>query len=401
MSDTPDIRNRITEVRRMRLGDVAQCPFNWKDHPLSQIKAFEGVLKELGWMGVPLAYHSEKVGGLAWADGNMRGKRLPDLEADVGITDLTDEEVKYALLTYDPIAAMAEANREKLGALLQGVQSDQAAVQEMLSELAEREGVVLGGNGGGGGVPDLPQVDKAAELKEKWDTGSGQVWELGEHRLVCGDCMDKVVVEAVMGNEKAQLMVTDPPYNVGIKYADIQDEKAEKEYESFCLSWFRLWQSSSEKQIVTPGYYNLASWCRFFEKPYHIAPWTKTNSMTRGHVSRFVCFEPIFFYGAKWKRERANDVFNFPIGEQRTDSGETLTDLHPCPKPLAMWEDLINNYTDIGDIVADPFGGSGTCIIACEHFDRKCRAVEISPAYVAVTLQRWHDLTGLDPQRID
>lgn len=139
MSDEPGIRNRITEVRKMRLGDVAQCPFNWKYHPESQGKAFDGVVREIGWMGVPLAYHSEKVGGLAWADGNMRGKRLPDHVADVALTDLTDEEVRYALLTYDPIAAMAEANREVLGALLQGVQSDEAAVQEMLSELAERE----------------------------------------------------------------------------------------------------------------------------------------------------------------------------------------------------------------------------------------------------------------------
>jgi hypothetical protein len=142
VSEVLDIRNRITEIRKMRLGDVAQCPFNWKNHPDSQRDAFSGIVREIGWMGIPLAYYSDIVGGLAWADGNMRGKQLPDFVADVAITDLTDEEVKYALATYDPLAAMAETNREVLGALLQEVKSSESAVQKMLSELAERKGII-------------------------------------------------------------------------------------------------------------------------------------------------------------------------------------------------------------------------------------------------------------------
>jgi len=104
--------------------------------------------------------------------------------------------------------------------------------------------------------------------------------------------------------------------------------------------------------------------------------------MTNGKVARWWCWEPILFFGKGWKRTRPNDVFDYPIGEQR-GVGD-----HPCPKPLKMWEDLIGNYCNAGDIVADPFLGSGTTMVAAERLGRRCFGVEISPAYSAVVLER-------------
>lgn len=215
------------------------------------------------------------------------------------------------------------------------------------------------------------------------------------HLIVCGDCTDAEIVQKAMGGEKATLAPVDPPYNVGFGYdgETVDDSKAAEVYEAFSRGWFFLCQDVSEAQIVTPGCYNLASWLRWFDA-YHWAPWTKTNSMTNGKVSRFWCWEPVLFFGAKWKRKRPNDVFDYPISNQ---SGVAN---HPCPKPLPMWEDLITNYSEPGDVIYEAFLGSGTTLIACERLGRHARSVEISPAYVAVALERFYQMTGQEPELI-
>jgi site-specific DNA-methyltransferase (adenine-specific) len=236
------------------------------------------------------------------------------------------------------------------------------------------------------------QMDRAEELREKWGVNSGDLWQLGEHRLICGDCTDRAVVERVMGGERAELAPVDPPYNVGFDYdgKTVDDEKTDEKYERFSRTWFGLCQEVSERQLVTPGCYNLASWLRWFDA-YHWGVWTKTNSMTNGRVSRFWCWEPVLFFGEHWGKSRHDDIFDYPIGQQKEVAN------HPCPKPLEMWVDIIENYSKVGVIIYESFSGSGTTLIACERLGRKCRAVEISPAYCAVAIQRWVDMTGGEP----
>ena len=240
-----------------------------------------------------------------------------------------------------------------------------------------------------------PQIDRAEELREKWGVVAGQLWQLGEHRLICGDCTDAAVVARVMGGERAQLAPVDPPYNVNKSYdgATVDDTKTSESYETFSRGWFGLCQSVSNIQIVTPGCINLTAWARLFDA-YHIAPWTKSNSLTNGKVARWWCWEPIFFFGDKWKRSRSNDIFDYPIGQQKDTAN------HPCPKPLPMWEDLITNYSEPGDVIYEAFSGSGTTLIACERLGRRACAIEISPAYCAVAIQRWVDMTGGTPELV-
>ena len=243
-----------------------------------------------------------------------------------------------------------------------------------------------------------PQIDRAAELQEKWQVQRGQVWSIGSHRLMCGDSTNYDDVSRLMDFKRASLLATDPPYNVGIEYGEsVDDEKRDAEYEAFRRAWFESWRVVSDRQVVTPGYNNLACWILLFGKPYHFAAWTKTNSMTRGHVSRFACYEPVVFYGQGWKRERPNDVFDFPVSAQATSSGESLTQMHPCPKPLGMWVDLLESYTDESDLIADAFAGSGTAMVAAEQTNRICYGMEIEPKYCAVTLERTQAL-GLEPK---
>jgi hypothetical protein len=140
-----DIRDRITNVEKMRLGDIADNPRNPKTHPKRQGEAIRGVVSEVGWAGVPLIYFSERMGKWAYVDGHLRKQEFPELTANVAKTDLTDQEADYLLLTFDPIAAMAEADKEKLDGLLRDIQTGDSAVQEMLSEMAEKAGLYFEG----------------------------------------------------------------------------------------------------------------------------------------------------------------------------------------------------------------------------------------------------------------
>jgi DNA modification methylase len=230
-----------------------------------------------------------------------------------------------------------------------------------------------------------PQTDRAAELLEKWGVKPGDLWQIGEHRLICGDCTDAATVAQVMDGERAELAPVDPPYNVGFEYdgETVDDQKQAEEYEKFTKAWFALCQSVSDRQIVTPGCNNLALWMRWFDA-FHWAPWVKRNTQTHGRVTHFWAWEPVLFFGNKWVRRRQLDIYDFPA--QFNTQKETAN--HPCPKPLAMWEDLLKSHSEEGAIILESFSGSGTTLVACENLGRKCRAIEISPAYVAVALER-------------
>jgi DNA modification methylase len=236
-------------------------------------------------------------------------------------------------------------------------------------------------------VPDAP-AEPVTRL--------GDVWQLGPHRLLCGDATDADAVATLMAGERADLAASDPPYNVGEDYATYADALSDGAYVSFSGAWFAEVQAHSERQIITPGWTNLVVWCRLFE-PYFVAPWTKSNSMTPGKVSRWTCWEPLMFFGGGWKTngQRASDLFDFPIGQQKDTGG------HPCPKPVAFWTDLLENYSQPDATVLDVFGGSGTTLIAAHRTNRVARLMELDPVYCDVICRRFAEHTGIEPELVD
>ena len=269
-----------------------------------------------------------------------------------------------------------------------------------------------------------PQIDKAEELREKWGVESGQLWKLGEHRLICGDCTDKIVVEKVTGGEKADMVFTDPPYNIGYDYWDYFDSKEATEYKNWCSCWFSHLASISPLIIMTIGQWNMKMWFDI-EKPLGIAIWLARNKTSGSKISMFSVWEPILFYGKKINKKKAKfdylETFGLPNDYQLViDVNEAIKFIkdnddvfeinnirqkgvegHSCPKQLSLIEEIINNYSDKENRVLDTFLGSGTTLIACERLGRKCRAVEISPAYCAVAIQRWVDVTNGTPELVN
>lgn len=267
-----------------------------------------------------------------------------------------------------------------------------------------------------------PQIDQATELQKKWQVKTGQLWTLGEHRLLCGDSTKAEDVERVMGGRKAIMCVTSPPYWLG---KDYEKEKTRNEVVAFQQAIVKAMDSGVDRNksriIINTGTYwknridkgkpefglLLDEWIAAFRDfgwvCRHVRIWAKGGGPL--HLSahadlidthwEFIAtfYDAKAVYGGQRKCGQ-------PWAQQGVWSdipGASMQEGHSAPFPVEIPFRNIMLYSDEGDKVYEPFSGSGTTIIACEQLSRKCRAIEIDPKYVAVALQRWADATGKTP----
>jgi DNA modification methylase len=261
------------------------------------------------------------------------------------------------------------------------------------------------GDGAGNGEADAePQIDKAEELREKWDVQPGQLWQLGEHRILCGDSTNAEDVARVMGGEKADCGFSDPPYGISYKSGTWSDKRKNtlKELENDNLQGASLHDFlqgfyKQQKAVTTGDIYICCEWKSYpafyaaltpLDKLTNVIVWDKRFQTQALNTFAFT-HEFILFFGNNGGPYRDTNVWQ---------CDREFSDFHATPKPVKLVAKAIN-HSD-GKIVTDFFSGSGTTIIACEQLGRKCRAVEISPGYVAVAIQRFFDATGKEPKLI-
>jgi DNA modification methylase len=294
-----------------------------------------------------------------------------------------------------------------------------------------------------------PQLDKAEELRNKWDTREGQVWQLGDHLLMCGDSTHDHVVQRLFGQERFDLLATDPPYGVKIKGGEggemtIANDNMD-DMPRILAGAFR--QAVKYADNKTAFYIAAPHGPQFHEFAKAIVEagmvWKQTlvwskNNLVLGR-SDYQQKHEVFFYGNFGKGRRWNGgrkqtsvieeqkqkilflndrEIQISLGEEIfVVQGDNLeiyqtapdvihvekpqkNELHPTMKPLKLMRRMIRNSSDQGDIVYDPFCGSGSTILASENEKRRCFALELLPKYTAVTLQRWQDATGKLPTLI-
>lgn len=154
-----EIRDRIIDFRRVKASELRPNPRNWRSHPESQQNALRGILAEVGYVDALLARPLPD-GSLELVGGHLRAETTPDMEVPVIVTDLSEEEAAKILVTFDPLAAMAETNTDMLKGLLDEIETGNAAVREMLDALAVDAGIK---------VPDFQPVgaDEQSRLDEK------------------------------------------------------------------------------------------------------------------------------------------------------------------------------------------------------------------------------------------
>lgn len=388
------IRDRIKELRRVKASELIPNPKNWRTHPIAQQDALKGILAEVGFAGAVLARELDD-GTLMLIDGHMRAEATTDQEIPVLILDVDEAESDKLLATFDPIAAMAESDPQALDALLRNVDTGSEALQKMLAELADGAGLYQDKEVLEDEVPE-PPVDPI--------TKPGDLWILGDHRVLCGDSTKAEDVGRLMDRSRADLMLTDPPYNVdytgktkdAMKVAN--DSMGDADFRKFlntCLkagfdvmkpgASFYIFHADSEGYNFRGAVKDCAQVVR------QCLVWVK-NTLVMGRQDYHWQHEPCL-YGWKegashgWYSDRKQTTL------LRFDRPSRSED-HPTMKPVALFAYLVGNSTAPQGIAYDPFLGSGTTLIAAEQLGRKCYGMEISPAYCDVIVQRWEKLTG-------
>jgi DNA modification methylase len=393
-------RNRIIATGEESPDQLLANPLNFRRHPKHQQEALRGVLNEVGWVQDVIV--NRTTGHLI--DGHLRVElALRDNAPTVPVkyVDLSAAEEALILATFDPIGALANADRETLAALLEEVSTGEAAVQQMIAEMAEREGIA----GLGGGTEGLTDADEVPEPPEEPVSCPGDLWVLGKHRVLCGDSTDGIGVRRLLDGAVPDLTVTDPPY--GVEYdANWRNEAAEKGLiahadrrvgvvanddridwsEAFSLvpsSVIYCWHadrhaSTVQRSLEDSGY----------EVRSQII-WAKSRfAISRGHYH--------WQHEACWYAVRKGATAHWVGDRSQTTLWEIALDAnvdggHSTQKPVECMERPIRNHE--GDVY-DPFLGSGTTLIAAERQGRRCYGVELNPAYVDVIVRRWEAFTG-------
>lgn len=403
----------------MRVGDIQSHPMNPKIHPEGQLAPLRGLLETVGKLDDLKAYRSERAGGaLVFFDGHGRQELDPDAEWDVDIYDLTDEEADLAVATFDPIGWQAEQSRLKLDELLREVSTGNAALMELIAKEAAA-GIIpgMGSKAPGAGGDDFDTTPEETQTRVRY----GDLWQCGEHRVLCGDSTNAEDVARIIADFQPFMMVTDPPYGVDY-HPEWRDESVDGElwksgkrmtgkvtnddrcdwsdaWKLFPGSVVYCWHADRHASEVQRSLENAD-----FQMRSQII-WVKQHfALSRGdyHWQHEPCWYAVRKGKASnWGGDRTQstrwDIASLnPMGG--VDEGKSG---HGTQKPIECMLRPIRNHGQPGDVIYDPFIGSGTTLIAAERTSRKCLGVEIEPVYCEMALRRWEAETGKQAQLLE
>ncbi len=379
---------------------------NSRTHSDAQVAQIAASIREFGWTN-PVLVDGEN--GIIAGHGRVLAARKLGFEQVpvIELAHLSESQKRAYVLADNKLAENAGWDDELLRIELEALQA--AGFDLSLTGFADDELAALmaelAGNEG------LTDDDAVPEVTDDPVSQPGDVWLLGEHRVLCGDATDPVALETLMGSDLADMAFTDPPYNVN--YANTAKDKQRGTHrpilndnlgEGFAgflsaacanlLNYSKgavyIAMSSSELDTLQLAFRGAGGkWSTFII-------WAK-NTFTLGRADYQRQYEPIL-YG--WR----DGVDHFWCGDR--DQGDVWfinkpvkNDLHPTMKPVELVERAIRNSSKTRDIVLDLFGGSGTTLIAAEKTQRRARLVELDPKYVDVIVKRWQDYTGKKASR--
>lgn len=395
---------------------------NARSHSKKQVSQIEAAIRQFGFRGAILI--DEKNIVIA-GHGRLAAAISMDLEMlpCIRVTGLSDTKKRALMLADNKIASNAGWDMEMLAFELEDLSEadfdlsamgfDQVEVDNILAAASEaspeRE------------IPEdqqllLPEPDAIV-------TRTGDLWQLGRHRLLCGNSRIALDVDRLVNGELADMVMADPPYNVRIlgnvsglgrikhrEFAEASGEMSREEYRDWlyeinvqiervcrngaivyiCIDWRHLQEALGAGSDVFADLKNLCVWAKtnagmgtFYRSQHELILVWKVGDAP--HINNFGLGET--------GRHRTNLWTYAGVNSFRADRMEELS-VHPTVKPVALVSDAIRDVSKRGGIILDPFGGSGTTLIAAEKTGRSARLMEIDPAYCDVIIQRWQALTG-------
>jgi len=340
---------------------------------------------------------------------------LPQVPA-VTITDLGDGKLRLLRLALNRLGEDSGWDSEALALEFSDVLALDENVDLQISgfEMGEIDARLLGGDE----EDELPPIEARVAV-----TRPGDTWILGDHRLHCGNALDTKSYYHLLGDQRAAMVFTDPPYNVEIdghvsglgrakhaEFAMASGEMSSAEFETFlatalghasryaldgsihfvCMDWRRI------KEL-------LAATVPLYTEMKNLCVWNKSNAgmgslyrskhelvfvFKKGHAAHVNNIQL-----GRFGRHRPN-VWDYPSQNVWANSAKGKLSLHPTVKPVALIADAIRDCSNQNDVILDPFGGAGTTLIAAERTGRCARLIEIDPRYVDATVRRWQNLTG-------
>jgi DNA modification methylase len=386
-------RSRIVGSGEEAPDQLLANPRNWRIHPKAQQDALGSMLDRVGWVDQVLV--NRTTGHLV--DGHLRVElALSRGEGTVPVSyvELEEEEEALVLASLDPLSAMAATDPTKLAELLSEVTIDQADLEAMLKGL----------------LPATPKAgltdpDAVPEVPDEPYVQPGDLWLLGDHRLLCGDSTKAEDVERLLDGAKPALMVTDPPYGVNYDPSLRSRNRTGKVANDDRVDWQPAWAlAPSGVAYVWHSGIHVAEVARSLEAVgysmrAHII-WAKPSLvMGRGHYH--------WQHEPCWYAVRDGATAGW-VGDRKQSTLWTVDHIHPSwgqddretvhgtQKPVEVMARPMRNHS--GDVF-DPFLGSGTTLIATEQEGRTCYAMDIEPKYVQVAKERWEAFTGREATR--
>lgn len=393
------------QIESVKIDALSFDPANARKHSKKNLDAIKGSLAKFGQQKPIIV---DKNGVVVAGNGTMEAaKSLGWNEINVVRTELTGPDAIAFALADNRTAELAEWDLDPLNKTLQSLKDidfDLGAIgfDDDFMEAHTPEVIKEG-------LTDEDAVPEQVETRCK----PGDLWTLGNHRLLCGDSTNVQHVERLMGGEKADMVFTDPPYNQetngGFK-GNIGSalRKQSKEIEHLCEFKPEMFLSIlpvvfeknklnaycfCNKDLVV----DYLKWSRDFGYSYNILIWKKPSAIPIGGSYRPDVEYLLVF--------RKSGIFNGAIPDVNyskvLEHKREIDKIHPTMKPVEMIENQLKIASNPESVVMDFFLGSGSTLIACEKTNRKCYGCEIDPHYVSVSIERWMKFTGKEAYRLD
>lgn len=382
------------KIEYVNINDLKKYHKNAKKHPKEQVKRIVNSIKEFG-MCDPIGVWGEDNLIIEGHGRLMALKKLGYKEAPIIRLDHLSEEQRKAYTLAHNKSVESEWNFEILAEELNSIVDIDMMDFGFDLSIDEEEPKVIEDE-----VPEVPEEPKAKY---------GDIYQLGNHRLMCGDSTDINDVEKLMNGEKSHMVFTDPPYLMGFegnvhgdgtkshnaKFGAIKNDKMSREDgDKFILDTFNMIKNFNEGAYYVCFYrlgldYIFRALDTLDNRYKALIIWNKGNH-TLSNSDYMSKYEPIV-YGWFNEHNFYGDRSNFDIWDiKRTKKN----DLHPTMKPVELVEKAMLNSSKKGDIVLDLFGGSGTTLIVSEQLDRNAYVMELDPRYVDAIISRWETMTG-------
>ena len=402
------MRNPVADLKIELRQVAALIPYirNAKQHSDAQVAQIAASITEFGW-GAPILVDGQN-NVIAGHGRLLAARKLGMTEVPVvPMAHLTDIQRRALILADNKIGENASWDDELLGLELAELK-DGGFDLGITGFSPDEWDALIAGDASTDGLTDEDQVP---EVTENPISRAGDVWLLGDHKVLCGDATKSEDYKTLLGDELVDMTFTDPPYNVN--YANTAKDKMRGKnrpilndnmgdgFGAFLLAACQnilnvtkgavyIAMSSSELDTLQSAFRAAGGkWSTF-------VIWAK-NTFTMGRADYQRQYEPIL-YG--WR----DGAEHYWCGAR--DQGDVWqikkphkNDLHPTMKPVELVERAVRNSSKTRDLVLDPFGGSGSSLIACEKSGRRARLIELDPKYVDVIVKRWQDFTGSEATR--